>query len=182
MGKGIVLGRFQPFHNGHAYLVEQALNQFEEVTIAIGSSQDEWTVNNPFSFEERKDMIQQWIDASEHQSKVSIVGIEDINDPPNWVEHASKHHGTGTLVTSDEDTKTLYEESGFDVHWVDLHERQQFEGWRIRQTCMMLSTVYDDEATRMVLAPSVPASVIEWLIEQDGLYRFSHINNSPHAG
>ncbi|MGB1659719.1 MAG: adenylyltransferase/cytidyltransferase family protein [Candidatus Poseidoniaceae archaeon] len=38
MGSGIVLGRFQPFHNGHAHLVEQALNQFEEVTIAIGSS------------------------------------------------------------------------------------------------------------------------------------------------
>ena len=54
MGKGIVLGRFQPFHNGHAYLVEQALIQFEEVTIAIGSSQDEWTVDNPFSFEGAK--------------------------------------------------------------------------------------------------------------------------------
>ena len=47
---------------------------------------------------------------------------------------------------------------------------------------MMLSTVYEDDATRMVLAPSVPASVIEWLIEQDGLYRFSQINSSPHAG
>ena len=47
---------------------------------------------------------------------------------------------------------------------------------------MMLSTVYEDDATRMVLAPSVPASVIDWLIEQDGLYRFSQINSSPHAG
>ena len=31
---------------------------------------------------------------------VDIVAIEDINDPPNWVEHASNHHGKGTLVTS----------------------------------------------------------------------------------
>ena len=97
-------------------------------------------------------------------------------------EHASNHHGKGTLVTSDDGTRTLYEKSDFDVSWVDLHEREQFEGWRIRQTCMMLSTVYDDEATRMVLAPSVPSPVIEWLIEQDGLYRFSQINTSPHAG
>lgn len=182
MGKGVVLGRFQPFHNGHAYLVEQALARFEKVTIAVGSAQDEWTVDNPFSFEERKDMIQKWIDERGHKDKVDIVGIEDINDPPNWVEHASNHHGKGTLVTSDDGTKKLYEESDFDVSWVDLHERQQFEGWRIRQTCMMLSTVYDDDATRMVLAPSVPESVIEWLIEQDGLYRFSQINTSPHAG
>ena len=182
MGKGIVLGRFQPFHNGHAYLVEQALARFEKVTIAVGSAQDEWTVDNPFSFEERKNMIQQWIDANGHTENVDIVGIEDINDPPNWVEHASNHHGKGTLVTSDVGTRTLYEESDFAVSWVDLHERQQFEGWRIRQTCMMLSTVYDDEATRMVLAPSVPSPVIEWLIEEDGLYRFSQINTSPHAG
>ena len=182
MGSGIVLGRFQPFHNGHAHLVEQALARFDKVTIAVGSAQDEWTVDNPFSFDERKDMIQQWVDENGHKERIDIVGIEDINDPPKWVEHASNYHGTGTLVTSDEATKLLYENSNFEVRWVDLHERQQFEGWRIRQTCMMLSTVYDDEATRMVLAPSVPASIIEWLIEQDGLYRFSQINSSPHAG
>ncbi len=182
MGKGIVLGRFQPFHNGHAFLVEQALARFELVTIAIGSAQEEWTVDNPFSFEERRDMIQKWADGNGHKEKLDIVGIEDINDPPNWVQHASNHHGEGTLVTSDERTKTLYEEANFEVSWVDLHERQQFEGWRIRQTCMMLSTVYDDEATRMVLAPSVPVPVIEWLIEHDALYRFSQINTSPHAG
>ena len=78
--------------------------------------------------------------------------------------------------------KELYEAAGFPVHWVDLHEREQFEGWRIRQTCMMLSTVYEDDATRMVLAPSVPESIIEWLITSDGLYRFSQINSTPHAG
>ena len=56
------MGRFQPFHNGHAYLVEQGLARFEKVTIAVGSAQDEWTVDNPFSFAERRDMIQKWVD------------------------------------------------------------------------------------------------------------------------
>ena len=182
MGKGIVLGRFQPFHNGHAYLLEHALSKFEQVTIAIGSAQEEWTADNPFSVQERTDMILSWATANEFQGNITIVGIDDINDPPNWVQHAAEHHGEGTLVTSDEATKNLYEESGFSVHWVDLHEREQFEGWRIRQTCMMLSTVYDDEAARMVLAPSVPESIIEWLIANDGLYRFSQINSTPHAG
>ena len=80
MGKGIVLGRFQPFHNGHAYLVEQALARFEKVTIAVGSAQDEWTVDNPFSFAERRDMIQKWVDENGHKENVDIVAIEDIND------------------------------------------------------------------------------------------------------
>ena len=182
MGKGIVLGRFQPFHNGHAYLVEEAIALFGRVTIAIGSAQDEWTMDNPFSIQERTDMIQSWASANNHADSITIVGIDDINDPPNWVQHATNHHAEGTLVTSDEGTKQLYEASDFPVAWVDLHQRDQFEGWRIRQTCMMLSTVYDDDATRMVLGPSVPESTIEWLIKADGLYRFLQINAGPHPG
>lgn len=182
MDKGIVLGRFQPFHNGHAHLVSQSLDLFENVIIAIGSAQEEWTVDNPFSIAERKEMIQKWATANKFQERIEIVGIDDINDPPNWVEHAINHHGEGTLVTSDAGTMELYKKADVPVAWIDLHERQQFEGWRIRQTCMMLSTVYDDDATRMVLEPSVPQSVIEWLIEKDGLYRFSQINSTPHAG
>ena len=182
MGKGIVLGRFQPFHKGHAHLVEHALENFDQITIAVGSAQEEWTVDNPFSIQERTDMIGAWAKHNQFQDKITIVAIEDINDPPNWVEHASKLHGEGTLVTSDNGAKELYGAANFPVLWVDLHQREQFEGWRIRQTCMMLSTVYDDDAARMVLAPSVPESIIEWLITNDGLYRFSQINSTPHAG
>jgi len=182
MGKGIVLGRFQPFHNGHEHLVLEALEQFQEVTIAVGSSQEEWTTNNPFSFKERQSMIEAWVIENDLSERITIVGIEDINDPPNWVEHASKAHGIGTLITSDEPTKDLYESEEFPINWIDLHEREQFEGWRVRQSCMMLSTVYDDEATRSVLTPSVPSAIIEWLITNDALYRFLQLNAGPHAG
>ena len=182
MGKGIVLGRFQPFHNGHEHLVLEALKQFQEVTIAVGSSQEEWTTDNPFSFKERQSMIEAWVTEKSLSERITIVGIEDINDPPNWVEHASKAHGIGTLITSDKPTKDLYESEEFPVNWIDLHEREQFEGWRVRQSCMMLSTVYDDEATRSVLTPSVPSAIIEWLITNDALYRFLQLNAGPHAG
>ena len=182
MAKGIVLGRFQPFHNGHEYLVLEALELFQEVTIAVGSAQEEWTTNNPFSFNERKEMIESWATGMNFSERITVVGIEDINDPPNWVEHASKTHGRGTLVTSDESTKELYASKKFPVQWIDLHEREQFEGWRVRQSCMMLSTVYDDDATRSVLSPSVPSAIIEWLITSDALYRFLQLNAGPHAG
>jgi nicotinamide-nucleotide adenylyltransferase len=182
MAKGIVLGRFQPFHKGHEHLVLEALELFQEVTIAVGSSQEEWTTENPFSFQERKLMIESWVREKDLNQRITIVGIEDINDPPNWVEHASKTHGEGTLVTSDENTKNLYENNQFPVHWIELHQRVQFEGWRVRQSCMMLSTVYDDDATRSVLTPSVPIAIIEWLITNDALYRFLQLNAGPHAG
>ena len=55
-------------------------------------------------------MIESWLSANEKLA--NIVGIEDINDPPNWVEHAKKFHGLGTLVTSDETTQRLIFEVG----------------------------------------------------------------------
>ena len=179
----IVLGRFQPFHKGHAHLVSKAhemLSSNDELVVAIGSKQAEWEPNNPWTSEERHAMIQAWADAQD--ITCNIVAIDDINDPPNWVDHASKSHGIGTLVTSDTTTKDLYEAADGSVYWIDLHQREQFEGWRVRQSCMMLSTVYDDDAIRSVLTPSVPSAIIEWLITNDALYRFLQLNAGPHAG
>jgi hypothetical protein len=125
-------------------------------------------------------MIQAW--ANSHNIEVEICMIEDINDPPNWVEHARTFHGDGTLVTSDKPTSILYNDAGFPVHDLPLEDRERFEGWRVRQTAKMLSTVYDDDAVREVLGSSVPSPVIEWLIENDALYRLSTFETGVHAG
>jgi cytidyltransferase-like protein len=174
----IVLGRFQPFHKGHAYLVEAALEK-GPTTIAIGSSQSEPSMNNPWSVGEREEMIREWLGDRE----ANIVHIADINDPPNWVEHASNFHGHGTLVTSDEDTKMLYEKSEFPVEWVDLSERESFEGWRVRATLKMLSTVHEKEAQKQVMLQTIPPKVVDWLVENDALYRlYAMSRDLEHVG
>jgi bifunctional NMN adenylyltransferase/nudix hydrolase len=53
----VFIGRFQPFHNGHLAVVERALERAEKILILIGSSDGPRTVKNPFTFEERRDMI-----------------------------------------------------------------------------------------------------------------------------
>ena len=63
-------------------------------------------------------MVKSWL--NEQNRSATIIGINDINDPPNWVKHATEFHGEGVLVTSDEATKKLYEESTFPVEYVDL--------------------------------------------------------------
>ena len=174
----IVLGRFQPFHKGHAYLVEAALEKGPTV-IAIGSSQAESSMDNPWSADEREDMIRSWLDGRD----AKIVKIPDINDPPNWVEHATKYHGEGTLVTSDESTSSLYEAANFPVDWVDLNNRESFEGWRVRATLKMLSTVYEKDAMREVMSASIPITVVDWLIEKDAIYRlYTMSRDLEHAG
>ena len=125
-------------------------------------------------------MIETWLSANEKSA--TIVGIEDINDPPNWVEHAKKFHGLGTLVTSDETTQRLYEDSQFPVSFVGLNNRENYEGWRVRQTLLMLSTVYDDEAVKAVLSASIPDSVIDWLISNDAIFRLSTMVSGVNVG
>jgi len=51
MKTGLIIGRFQPFHNGHLYAIKNALKKVDELVIAIGSSQYVNTEDNPFSFE-----------------------------------------------------------------------------------------------------------------------------------
>ena len=182
MSRHIVLGRFQPFHKGHEYLVNSAfeLAGDNEVMIAIGSASKGWESNNPWTLDERTEMVKSWL--IEQNKSATIVGINDINDPPNWVNHASESHGEGILVTSDEATKKLYEESDFTVEFVDLSNRENYEGWRVRQTLLMLSTVYDDEAVKEVLSATIPQSVIDWLVENDAIFRLSTMVSGVNVG
>jgi len=53
----VFIGRFQPFHNGHKAIIDAALDQAKEVIVVIGSSFSARNTRNPFTFEERKAMI-----------------------------------------------------------------------------------------------------------------------------
>ena len=168
---------------GHEYLVKSAyehVGEDDQLVIAIGSQQAGWEPTNPWTADERKAMIEAWSQSA--NIDVEIVGIDDINDPPNWVEHARKTHADGILVTTDGPTAQLYRDAGYEVTEPEMQQREQFEGWRVRQTAKMLSTVYDDEAVREVLKSSIPQAVIEWLIENDALFRLSTFETGVHAG
>ena len=187
MVRTVVLGRFQPFHCGHEGVVKAALAHAEpdEVMIAIGSSEAEASMRNPWSASEREAMIRAWAaDAcsAEDATRLRYCHIPDINDPPAWVEHATAVHGEGVLLTSDEDTAVLYEADGWTVVRVPLEARRDREGWRVRETARMLSTVGNDDAVRTVLGPNVPPAVIEWMLQHDALYRLSLLHEGAVVG
>ena len=53
----VFCGRFQPFHNGHKAVIDRALELANEVIVVVGSSFQPRSTKNPFTFEERKAMI-----------------------------------------------------------------------------------------------------------------------------
>lgn len=51
------VGRFQPFHLGHKAVIDRALELSKNVLILVGSAGSARTIRNPFTFQEREDMI-----------------------------------------------------------------------------------------------------------------------------
>ena len=78
MKKGLILGRFQPFHLGHLELIKSIIKQQIEPVICIGSAQHSYTEENPFTVEERMKMIEEVM--KDYNCKYSIFGIPDINN------------------------------------------------------------------------------------------------------
>jgi len=54
---GLFIGRFQPFHLGHLDAIRFGLSKVENLWIGIGSSNKSNEKRNPFTADERKDMI-----------------------------------------------------------------------------------------------------------------------------
>ena len=86
MKRGLFIGRFQPFHFGHLKDIKNALNEVDELIIGIGSSQEKHTKENPFSVEERIELID-YVLAAEDIGNYTIFPIPDFFDDEKWVGH-----------------------------------------------------------------------------------------------
>ncbi len=70
--KILFIGRWQPFHDGHKTLVDQALEKGHDVIIGIrDTAKDD---KNPFSAKERKEMVKKI-----YGNKIKTVVIPDID-------------------------------------------------------------------------------------------------------
>ena len=88
MSIGLFIGRFQPFHKGHLWAIQEILKECDTVIIGIGSSQFRRTPTNPFSADERKDIL---TDALKKAGidRFSVFLINDVNDDMHWVNHVN---------------------------------------------------------------------------------------------
>ena len=74
----VFIGRFQPFHKGHLHNIIQALKFSDRILINIGSSFNAPNIKNPFTFEQRKQMIKSDLEAVEID--LSRIVIEPLAD------------------------------------------------------------------------------------------------------
>lgn len=86
MRRGLVVGRFQPYHLGHHSGIMRTLRFFDEVVIVIGSPMKSFEIEkNPFTCGERIEMISGALKASRVFNRCHIVPVPDIQDNSLWV-------------------------------------------------------------------------------------------------
>jgi pantetheine-phosphate adenylyltransferase len=130
----LVVGRFQPFHKGHLFLIKKALEKADKVIIGIGSANitDE---NNPIDYETRKKVIKAVFYKEGIEEKLSkIVPLDDFFDDVKWLFNLRKQVGKFDLALGNNEwTNNILKKAGYKVLEVDYYNRGLYEGWRIRK-------------------------------------------------
>lgn len=73
----VLIGRFQPLHAGHKALILAALESCESLIILVGSANKPRSKKNPWTFEERRDQILDFLYNAEIYKTVHIAPIND---------------------------------------------------------------------------------------------------------
>jgi len=129
---GLLIGRFQPFHLGHLDAVLFGLSRTENLFVGIGSSNKSNERKNPFSAEERTEMIISSIESS-MIDRLKIFDIPDVDNHEKWTFEIDQIVPKYDVVfTNDEFTRTLFEKREISVISVILKDREKFSGTNIR--------------------------------------------------
>jgi len=129
---GLLIGRFQPFHLGHLEAFRFALSKVDKLWIGIGSSNKPSEKNNPFTADERKEMILSSIDNS-ISNRIQIFLIPDLENHQKWIENIDMIVPDFEVIfTNDELTQLLYSKRGKKVISVPFKNREVLSGTNIR--------------------------------------------------
>lgn len=81
----VFIGRFQPFHNSHLLVAQQALTEAKELIIVIGSSNSARNIKNPWTYDERVEMIRACFSEADNK-RIHFVPARDYFYSDNyWV-------------------------------------------------------------------------------------------------
>jgi cytidyltransferase-like protein len=86
---GIFLGRLQPQHKGHEFMIEKIFKENDEVVLCVGSAQKIEKDNpdflrNPLSKNKRIKHLKKFLEEKDFQKPYKIVTAEDIEPDEAW--------------------------------------------------------------------------------------------------
>lgn len=98
----IYIGRFQPFHNAHHFIIQQACYFSKKVIVFCGSTSKNRTLKNPFTYIERKTLLLSSLDIN-IRKKIHIFPLYDYKDDNIWTQ--SIYNNVQTIVEKNKKIK-----------------------------------------------------------------------------
>jgi len=162
---GLIIGRFQPFHNGHLEVIMTIASECDFIIVGIGSADLSHTFDNPFTAGERYLMIARSL-KQRGVENIYLVPIVDINRYAVWVSHVEAIVPPFNAIYSNNSlTRRLFREAGYQVRASPLFNREMYSGTEIRRR------ILKNEEWEFL----VPPGVAEVIHEIDGESRLREL-------
>ncbi len=162
----VIIGRFQPFHNGHAALLHAALRAAPCVIVVLGSAFQARDAKDPFTHDERAAMITATLDAAD-RARVRFAPVRDCYDDRRWAENVTaavqQHIGVAApvaLVGYHKDLSSAYLNRFSGWTFIDAGRTGEVDATRLRQIYFEGD---DPEVIQALLAPLAPPAVCQYL-------------------
>ena len=85
----VFIGRFEPFHNGHAAVARLALSRARKLIFLVGSADTPRSLRNPWTVAERAVMIQAALDG--HTDRLLIRPLRDhLYNEAQWIANVQR--------------------------------------------------------------------------------------------
>ena len=163
----LFIGRFQPFHKGHLFMIKSILDSHARIIIGIGSAQYSNTLRNPFTSNERLTMIDMAL-KEESIDSYEVIGIDDTNNHAIWVSHVESLVPDFAFVFSNDPvTLRLFREKNHKAREPPLHRREMYSGTEVRRR-MMAGENWEE---------LVPPVVADYIKKIEGVQRIREIHS-----
>jgi len=157
----VFIGRFQPLHNSHLEVIKQGLAEAEQLILVVGSARAARNIKNPFTFEERKEMISACL-TDEEKARVHFVPIRDyyysdntwvtqIQSAVNQITHGEQSVG---LIGSYKDSSSYYIKLFPQWDFIPARTTKGLNATDVRKHLFSSSEVWVDD---------VPGPIAKWL-------------------
>lgn len=131
---GVVVGRFQPFHLGHKYLIEKALQKVERLFIVIAATnlKDD---DNPYDSRKRMGLVKKFINEEGLSKKIiKVITLKNVPDDTLWLSNLLKKTGRVEVVIGDNEwVNGIFENAKIPALRIGHHKRRILEGTKIRK-------------------------------------------------
>lgn len=77
---GVYWGRFNPPHKGHIALVKRLVKKVDLLIVAVGNAEGKNTKRNPFSGDERVEMLKSYL----REQNIKVKDVVAVEDGSSW--------------------------------------------------------------------------------------------------